>query len=90
MVQYKLIFLDKSSKVPSVDDVWVLAIKNVKLADSGIYVCEVNSSPIVRSFHKLSGKYITFFASFLIRFDSALESWIDVIFLLNDSYLPFW
>ncbi|XP_069682867.1 Ig-like and fibronectin type-III domain-containing protein 1 isoform X2 [Periplaneta americana] len=35
-------------------DVWVLVIKDAKPNDSGIYVCEVNSSPILRSFHKLS------------------------------------
>ncbi|KAF7279649.1 hypothetical protein GWI33_006881 [Rhynchophorus ferrugineus] len=35
-------------------DVWVLVIEDVKPMDSGIYVCEVNSNPIVRSFHKLS------------------------------------
>lgn len=39
-------------------DVWVLAIKNTKPSDSGIYVCEVNSEPIVRSFHKLAGLYV--------------------------------
>jgi hypothetical protein len=38
-------------------DVWVLVIKDAKPSDSGIYVCEVNSSPILRSFHKLSGEY---------------------------------
>ncbi|KAK6628150.1 hypothetical protein RUM43_001962 [Polyplax serrata] len=35
-------------------DVWVLVIKNANATDSGIYVCEVNSDPIVRSFHKLN------------------------------------
>ncbi|XP_068081772.1 Ig-like and fibronectin type-III domain-containing protein 2 [Anabrus simplex] len=35
-------------------DVWVLVIKEAKPSDSGMYVCEVNSNPIVRSFHKLS------------------------------------
>ncbi|GLG94351.1 Uncharacterized protein GBIM_01578, partial [Gryllus bimaculatus] len=35
-------------------DVWVLVIKETKAADAGIYVCEVNSNPVVRSFHKLS------------------------------------
>ncbi|XP_065215789.1 Ig-like and fibronectin type-III domain-containing protein 1 isoform X2 [Planococcus citri] len=35
-------------------DVWVLAIKKVKASDTGVYICEVNSDPIVRSFHKLS------------------------------------
>lgn len=45
---------EKSGTVLSGGDVWVLVIKNSKPADSGIYVCEVNSNPIVRSFHKLS------------------------------------
>ncbi|KAL3272723.1 hypothetical protein HHI36_014185 [Cryptolaemus montrouzieri] len=40
--------------MPSGGDVWVLVIKQAKPTDSGIYVCEVNSNPIVRSFHKLS------------------------------------
>lgn len=44
------------SGLPSGGDVWVLVIRNSKPTDSGIYVCEVNSNPIVRSFHKLSGK----------------------------------
>ncbi|XP_050529397.1 Ig-like and fibronectin type-III domain-containing protein 1 isoform X2 [Daktulosphaira vitifoliae] len=35
-------------------DVWVLSIKNVKFNDSGVYACEVNSDPVVRSFHTLS------------------------------------
>lgn len=43
--------------LPTGGDVWVLVIKNSKPSDSGIYVCEVNSNPIVRSFHKLSGKF---------------------------------
>jgi hypothetical protein len=45
---------DEAADVPSGGDVWVLVIKNAKPADSGVYVCEVNSNPIVRSFHKLS------------------------------------
>lgn len=47
---------DDKGNVRSGGDVWVLSIKNAKPTDSGIYVCEVNSNPIVRSFHKLSGK----------------------------------
>ncbi|XP_063243751.1 Ig-like and fibronectin type-III domain-containing protein 1 isoform X2 [Bacillus rossius redtenbacheri] len=35
-------------------DVWVLVIRSARPADSGVYVCEVNSNPKVRSFHKLS------------------------------------
>ncbi|XP_057659770.1 Ig-like and fibronectin type-III domain-containing protein 1 isoform X1 [Diorhabda carinulata] len=42
------------SDVQSGGDVWVLVIEDSKPTDSGVYVCEVNSSPIVRSFHKLS------------------------------------
>lgn len=45
-------------KVANGGDVWVLVIRNSKPSDSGIYVCEVNSNPIVRSFHKLSGRSI--------------------------------
>ena len=44
------------TEVPSGGDVWVLVVKNSQQTDSGIYVCEVNSNPIVRSFHRLSGK----------------------------------
>nr|XP_022900341.1 Ig-like and fibronectin type-III domain-containing protein 2 [Onthophagus taurus] len=44
----------ESWEVRSGGDVWVLVIKSVKPSDSGIYVCEINSNPIVRSFHKLS------------------------------------
>lgn len=40
-------------------DVWVLVIKDAKSTDSGIYVCEVNSNPVVQSFHKLSGRFST-------------------------------
>ena len=34
-------------------DVWVLLIKGVKPEDSDVYVCEVNSDPVIRSFHPL-------------------------------------
>lgn len=33
--------------------VWVLAVKNVRRNDSGLYSCEVNSIPEVRTFHQL-------------------------------------
>ncbi|KAI4456941.1 titin [Holotrichia oblita] len=45
---------NERADVQSGGDVWVLVIKIVKSSDSGIYVCEVNSNPVVRSFHKLS------------------------------------
>ncbi|XP_065582217.1 Ig-like and fibronectin type-III domain-containing protein 1 [Artemia franciscana] len=48
------------NEAPAVDgnsssggDVWVLVIRDVKASDAGIYVCEVNSNPILRSFHTL-------------------------------------
>lgn len=51
--------------LPSGGDVWVLVIKTARPTDSGIYVCEVNSNPIVRSFHKLSGNIFCFLPYFL-------------------------
>lgn len=36
-------------------DVWVLAIKKVTQADAGVYICEVNSNPVIRSLHVLNG-----------------------------------
>ncbi|XP_061379093.1 Ig-like and fibronectin type-III domain-containing protein 2 isoform X2 [Danaus plexippus] len=35
-------------------DVWALVIKTVKASDAGMYVCELNTEPPVRSFHKLT------------------------------------
>lgn len=34
-------------------DVWVLLIKAVKPEDTDVYVCEVNSDPVIKSFHTL-------------------------------------
>ncbi|CAG9815870.1 unnamed protein product [Phaedon cochleariae] len=45
---------DGSSEISSGGDVWVLLIKSARTTDSGVYLCEVNSSPPVRSFHKLT------------------------------------
>ena len=42
-------------------DVWVLVIKAARPMDSGTYICEINSNPILRSFHSLFG---TLFISF--------------------------
>ena len=33
--------------------VYVLVIKNVTMADAGLYICELNSDPVPRSFHEL-------------------------------------
>ncbi|KAL4707657.1 hypothetical protein ACJJTC_014696, partial [Scirpophaga incertulas] len=35
-------------------DVWALVIKSVKASDAGLYMCELNTEPPVRSFHKLT------------------------------------
>lgn len=43
---------DKKKKAVG-GDVWVLLIKNVKPEDSDVYVCEINSSPAIKSFHPL-------------------------------------
>jgi len=36
-------------------DVWVLAIKNAQVSDSGLYICETNTEPVYKSFHNLTG-----------------------------------
>ncbi|RVE49896.1 hypothetical protein evm_005489 [Chilo suppressalis] len=35
-------------------DVWALVIRSVKASDAGLYMCELNTEPPVRSFHKLT------------------------------------
>jgi len=35
-------------------DVWVLAIGDARISDSGSYICEVNTTPVLRSFHNLT------------------------------------
>lgn len=42
-----------SGSVSSGGDVWVLVIKSARAADTGTYICEINSNPILRSFHSL-------------------------------------
>lgn len=37
-------------------DVWALVIKSVKASDAGLYMCELNTEPPVRSVHRLTGK----------------------------------
>lgn len=34
-------------------DVWVLLIREVKPTDTDVYVCEINSDPVIQSFHPL-------------------------------------
>jgi hypothetical protein len=38
-------------------DVYVLSIADVTTEDQGLYVCEVNSDPPVKSFHELKGQF---------------------------------
>ncbi|KAG6463259.1 hypothetical protein O3G_MSEX013776 [Manduca sexta] len=35
-------------------DVWALVIKSVRASDAGLYMCELNTEPPVRSFHRLT------------------------------------
>ncbi|XP_049875990.1 Ig-like and fibronectin type-III domain-containing protein 1 isoform X2 [Pectinophora gossypiella] len=35
-------------------DVWALVIKSVKASDAGLYMCELNTEPPVKSFHRLT------------------------------------
>lgn len=35
---------------------WVLSILNATAKDAGIYTCELNTTPLQRSFHELIGK----------------------------------
>lgn len=35
-------------------DVWALVIKSVKASDAGLYTCELNTEPPVKSFHRLT------------------------------------
>lgn len=37
-------------------EVWVLLIKTLKTNDSGAYICELNTDPVLRSIHILTGK----------------------------------
>ncbi|KAH8405330.1 hypothetical protein KR222_005359 [Zaprionus bogoriensis] len=37
-------------------EVWVLLIKTLKTSDSGAYICELNSDPVLRSIHILTVK----------------------------------
>ena len=38
---------------PPTHQVYVLLISNVTVGDAGLYTCEVNFNPVLRSFHQL-------------------------------------
>ncbi|XP_034111306.1 Ig-like and fibronectin type-III domain-containing protein 2 isoform X1 [Drosophila albomicans] len=40
-------------------EVWVLLIKDLKTSDSGAYICELNSDPVLRSIHILTVKEVS-------------------------------
>ena len=49
-----------SGRTPTGGDVWVLLIKDTRPSDTDVYVCEVNSDPIIKSFHPLRGNFSLF------------------------------
>lgn len=56
---YSLILAEEPLPGPGIakgGDVWALVIKSVKTTDAGLYMCELNTEPPVRSFHRLTGK----------------------------------
>ncbi|KAH8270054.1 hypothetical protein KR018_003173 [Drosophila ironensis] len=46
----------KGKNLETGGEVWVLLIKNLKPSDSGAYICELNSDPVLRSIHILTVK----------------------------------
>ena len=55
-IDWKRKDLERCSPLISIlgGDVFVLQITNVTHNDTGLYVCEVNTDPPLRSFHRLS------------------------------------
>ena len=41
-------------------DVYVLTIQATTHRDSGLYICEIDSTPISKSFHKLTGRSVCY------------------------------
>lgn len=56
IISYLYLFIDPKGRTLTGGDVWVLLIKETKPSDTDVYVCEVNSDPVVKSFHPLMGK----------------------------------
>lgn len=51
-----ILLVGKKKKIAQGGEVYVLLIKNVNPDDTDVYVCEVNSDPMLRSFHPLRVK----------------------------------
>jgi Immunoglobulin domain len=51
--RFSILHDENTSRRKAKGDVWVLLIRNVKPNDTGIYTCEVNVNPVIRSFHHL-------------------------------------
>ena len=61
--------MTSGSYPPPGGEVFVLVIQRVVPADSGEYVCEINSDPVVRSFHELrGGSFFRIFFCVFFRF----------------------
>jgi len=55
--QCLVLLLDpKGKNLETGGEVWVLLIKSLKPSDSGAYICELNSDPVLRSIHILNGE----------------------------------
>lgn len=54
--RFSILHDENTSRRKAKGDVWVLLIRNVKANDTGIYTCEVNVNPVIRSFHHLQIK----------------------------------
>ncbi|XP_037031427.1 Ig-like and fibronectin type-III domain-containing protein 2 isoform X3 [Bradysia coprophila] len=57
-------------KITTGGDVWVLLIKNTRPSDTDVYICEVNSDPIAKSFHPLKVKSL----NSTIQLESGMDS----------------
>lgn len=56
---------------------WALVIKSVKASDAGLYMCELNTEPPVRSFHRLTGEYLSHTINLMAK------SYIDLAVLVS-------
>ena len=64
-------------------DVWVLVIKNARMNDAGVYVCEINSNPVLRSFHTLNGSQFNSNLTTQIQFEIIFKQQESISIHLN-------